>query len=68
MEWMIVVYGGGGTLVVVLGILFYLRSRASRKSYRCPECGEWFEQAEHLEARNCNVCGSSLNEVKSDRG
>ena len=36
----ILIYGGIGTLLVVLGVVFYLRSVSSRKSYTCSQCGE----------------------------
>jgi ribosomal protein S27AE len=32
---------------------------ASRKSYRCPQCGERFT-TEHLNAKRCGHCGAEL--------
>jgi hypothetical protein len=46
-------------LLVALGILFYVLAVASRKSYRCPSCGEQMT-VEHMRASHCNMCGAPL--------
>ncbi|MFT5191123.1 MAG: ribosomal protein S27AE [Verrucomicrobiales bacterium] len=46
-------------ILIVLGGIFYYFSVQSRKRYRCPECGEQL-QVEHMEATNCNLCGTPL--------
>ena len=46
-------------VVVVLGVLFYLRAAASRKLYKCPQCGEMVE-VELMKASHCNHCGAPL--------
>jgi len=45
--------------VVVLAILFYVLAVSSRKSYRCPQCGEKL-RTEYLDARRCGMCGAPL--------
>lgn len=55
-----IIYAGIGLVLLVLGILFYLRSVSSRKSYRCPHCGE-IVQVELMDAIHCNVCGALLH-------
>ena len=48
-------------LVIGLPVMFYIFSRMSRKSYRCPSCGEEL-RTEYLDAKHCNMCGASLEE------
>ncbi len=45
--------------VVVLAILFYVLAVSSRRSYRCPQCGEKL-QTEYLDAKRCGMCGAPL--------
>jgi len=61
MEGLIVllIYAGIGVIVVVLGILLYLRSVSNRKRYCCPQCGEQVS-VELMKARHCNICGAPL--------
>lgn len=59
MEVLIVI--GIIALVIAVPVVFYLFSRMSRKSYRCPSCGEEL-RTEYLNAKNCNMCGASLEE------
>ena len=61
MEGLIVllIYGGGALVVVVLGVLFYLRSVSTRKRYCCPQCGEQMS-VELMKAEHCNMCGAPL--------
>ena len=49
----------GAAFLVALGIIFYVFAVASRKSYRCPQCGERFT-TEHLSAKRCGHCGAEL--------
>ena len=46
-------------VIILLGLIFYFFSVRSRKSYRCPQCGERI-RVEHMEAENCNMCGAPL--------
>ena len=48
-----------GAAVIGLGVLLWLRSVASRKRYRCPQCGE-AATVELMEASRCSTCGASL--------
>ncbi len=49
------------SLVIVVPVVLYLFAAASRKSYRCPQCGEQIT-AEYLDAKHCNMCGAPLNQ------
>lgn len=55
----ILIYTGIGGVVVAAGVIFYVRAVASRKTYRCPNCGEEV-RVELMEASHCNHCGSPL--------
>ncbi len=55
--WLI--YGPAAALLLFLGIVFYLRSAASRQTYRCSQCGESF-RVELMDASHCNHCGAPL--------
>ena len=46
-------------LLVIFVVIFFLRARASRKVYRCPECGESF-RVELMKAQNCKSCGTPV--------
>ncbi len=46
-------------VVIVAGIICYVFAVASRKSYRCPQCGEKMT-TEHLNATHCGHCGVEL--------
>jgi hypothetical protein len=50
-----------GVLLVVLmiGLVFYVFSVLSRKSYRCPKCGERVG-VEYMDAKRCGMCGAPL--------
>ncbi len=45
--------------VVVLAILFYVLAVSSRRSFRCPQCGEKL-LTEYLDAKRCGMCGAPL--------
>ena len=45
---------------ISLGILLYVLAVFSRKSYRCPQCGERL-QTEYLDAKRCGMCGAPLD-------
>ena len=47
-------------LLIALGIFFYMRAVISRKTYRCPKCGE-IARVELMHAAHCNTCGAPLN-------
>jgi ribosomal protein S27AE len=55
-DWFVII---GIALLVAVGVVFYMFSVASRKSYRCPQCGERFT-TEHLDAKRCGHCGTEL--------
>ena len=57
----ILIVGGVIGGLIFLCVLFYLFSCMSRKSYRCPHCGEAVS-TEYLNAKHCNMCGASLDE------
>lgn len=59
--WVLVFWGFVWGIIIVLGIFFYLLSVASRKRFRCPQCGEYI-QTEYLVAKRCNLCGAPLRE------
>jgi len=45
-------------VTVFAGLMYYLAVR-SRKTYKCPECGESIK-VEHMETTRCGTCGSLL--------
>lgn len=49
-------------LVIVIGIIGFIKSVMSRKYYRCPVCGESF-RAENMNSKTCKVCGADLEET-----
>lgn len=54
-------------IVIAIAIVWfciwaYKKSVASRKYYRCPQCGESF-RTEHMESKSCKVCGAQLEET-----
>lgn len=57
----VLLYVGGFLLVALLALLFYTRAVASRRTYRCPHCGERV-RVELMEAGHCNFCGTPLSE------
>jgi len=48
-------------LIIPLAILLYYLAVRSRKTYRCPQCGETI-QVEYLKAEHCGMCGAPLKE------
>lgn len=50
--------------VIVFLVWAYKKSIASRKYYKCPECGESF-RSEHMDSMCCKVCGAKLVEINS---
>jgi len=58
MEWLVL-------LLIPLAVVLYLLAVRSRKTYRCPECGEEI-RVEYLKARRCGMCGASL-QVKENQ-
>jgi ribosomal protein S27AE len=51
----------GGLLL--LGLVLYFFSVCSRKSYRCPQCGESIKNVEHMQAKRCGMCGAPLEKA-----
>lgn len=49
-------------LIVIIGIIGFIKSIHSRKYYKCPICGESF-RSENMESKTCKVCGSNLEET-----
>ncbi len=47
--------------VVLVPIVLYIFAVGSRRSYRCPQCGEQLA-TEYLKAKRCNTCGAPLSE------
>jgi serine/threonine protein kinase/uncharacterized integral membrane protein len=56
----VLIYGVGGAIIFGLGIVFTIRAVLSRKTYRCPSCGERV-RVELMNATHCNTCGAPLN-------
>jgi ribosomal protein S27AE len=48
--------------VVGVVIILYLFSVMSRKTYKCPRCGERLVGAEYLSAKRCGMCGAPLEQ------
>ena len=60
----VLIYGVGGAIIFGLGIVFTIRAVLSRKTYRCPSCGERV-RVELMNATHCNTCGAPLNLMES---
>jgi hypothetical protein len=56
----VLIYAIGGAIILGLGIVFTIRAVLSRKTYRCPSCGERV-RVELMAAAHCNTCGAPLN-------
>ena len=54
-------------VVVVVALLFYFVSVLSRKSYRCPQCGEQVVDVEHMSAKRCGMCGAPLERTEENQ-
>jgi hypothetical protein len=50
-----IVIGG----IILLALVFYLFSLASRRTFKCPQCGERIT-TDYLEAKRCGMCGAEL--------
>ena len=61
----LLLYVGLGAVAIVLGVLFYLRARASRRGLRCPQCGEYVRIELMDTDQRCTTCGAPL-EVTGD--
>jgi len=48
-------------IVVLIPVVLFLFSLSSRKSYRCPQCGEQIT-TEYLSAKHCGMCGAPLEQ------
>ena len=51
------------SLIVLVPVAFFLLSWGSRKSYRCPQCGERMT-TEYLSAKHCGMCGAPLEQLE----
>ena len=56
----VLIYVALGVLALVLGILFYLRARGSRRGLRCPQCNEYMRVELMDTNQRCNTCGAPL--------
>ena len=55
----IIAHAVGWSLLIILAMVFYIRSDLSRKQYACPQCGERID-VELMTAKNCPSCGADL--------
>lgn len=55
----LLIYGLIGAAFVTLAVLFWLRSYGSRRTRKCPQCGEEVT-TELMESKRCNTCGAAL--------
>ena len=46
-------------IIILVVILLYISAVQSRKSYRCPQCGEMV-RVEYMDASRCGMCGAPL--------
>lgn len=53
------------SIFVGIPLAFFVFSVASRRSYRCPQCGERIT-TEYLKAKHCNLCGAPLQETEPE--
>ena len=56
---------GVGVLIVIVGVIGFIKAVISRKIYTCPVCGEKF-RAENMEVKTCSVCGASMSEEEEE--
>ena len=49
-------------IIIIAGIIGFIKAIKSRKFYKCPVCGESF-RAENMSPSNCKICGAELNET-----
>ncbi|MHC4117811.1 MAG: hypothetical protein ACYSWO_09925 [Planctomycetota bacterium] len=48
--------------VVGIGVILYFFSVMSRKTYKCPKCGERLVGVEYMSAKRCGMCGAPLEQ------
>ena len=53
--------------LLLLGVVLYLFSVRSRKSYRCPQCGETITNVEYMKAKRCGMCGAPLEKTQENK-
>ena len=58
-DGMLVAYVVIGLALLALGIVLYLRSVESRRTYTCGACGET-QKVELMAATRCSVCGAPI--------
>ena len=49
-------------VALLIAVVLYVFSVLSRKSYRCPKCGERVS-VEYMEAKRCGMCGAPLEKL-----
>ncbi len=49
-------------IIAIPAYFFYKKAVASRKKYRCTNCGEIYT-TELMESSNCKVCGAPVEEI-----
>lgn len=49
--------------LILLAALFFGYSLSTRKTYKCPECGET-TKVEHMLTARCGMCGAELKRVE----
>lgn len=49
-------------LLLLSLVLIYEKSKASQKTFKCPNCGEEIN-VEFMNAEYCSVCGCKLKEI-----
>lgn len=52
--------------IIVIGIFGFIKSVASRKYYKCTQCGESF-RSENMQPKTCKVCGADLEETNDKK-
>ena len=51
-------------IIILAVILLYISAAQSRKSYRCPKCGEKV-RVEYMDTSRCGMCGAPLKREES---
>ncbi len=46
-------------IIILAVVLLYISAAQSRKSYRCPKCGEKV-RVEYMDTSRCGMCGAHL--------
>lgn len=62
----IIFYTAIGIPIVIVSVIVYQRAIATRKFYKCPNCGETF-RTELMDAKCCKVCGTYLENTDDEK-